>query len=151
MEIVLFIVPVGEGLQERFSFWGSRQLFGQLTDLRGADPDDPLRVYGGHQLAVEGAIAEILQGKELGLYGRETIHERRTPFQLGMDRDAVLGYGLDLEKIENTLERNRSRVFLLAEKEGFEPSRRSTRPTPLAGEPLRPLGYFSKSELFGFV
>ena len=37
-----------------------------------------------------------------------------------------------------------SRDFL-AEKEGFEPSRRSTRPTPLAGEPLRPLGYFSKS------
>ena len=100
---------------------------------------------------MEGAIAEILQGKELGLYGCETIHERRTPFQLGMDRDAVLGYGLDLEKIENTLERNRSRVFLLAEKEGFEPSRRSTRPTPLAGEPLQPLGYFSKSELFGFV
>ena len=35
----------------------------------------------------------------------------------------------------------------LAEKEGFEPSRRSTRPTPLAGEPLRPLGYFSKSNV----
>ncbi len=31
----------------------------------------------------------------------------------------------------------------LAEKSGFEPERRSTRPTPLAGEPLRPLGYFS--------
>ena len=26
----------------------------------------------------------------------------------------------------------------LAEKEGFEPSRRYTRPTPLAGEPLQP-------------
>ena len=33
----------------------------------------------------------------------------------------------------------------LAEKEGFEPSLRSTRTTPLAGEPLRPLGYFSES------
>ena len=31
-----------------------------------------------------------------------------------------------------------------AEKEGFEPSRRLSQPTPLAGEPLRPLGYFSK-------
>ena len=34
----------------------------------------------------------------------------------------------------------------MAEKEGFEPSRRSSRPTPLAGEPLRPLGYFSMVE-----
>ncbi len=31
----------------------------------------------------------------------------------------------------------------MAEKERFELSRRSSRPTPLAGEPLRPLGYFS--------
>ena len=31
----------------------------------------------------------------------------------------------------------------MAEKEGFEPSRQLTQPTPLAGEPLRPLGYFS--------
>ena len=33
-------------------------------------------------------------------------------------------------------------VFM-AEKEGFEPSRQLPHPTPLAGEPLRPLGYFS--------
>ena len=32
----------------------------------------------------------------------------------------------------------------MAEKKGFEPLLRSTRTTPLAGEPLRPLGYFSK-------
>ena len=31
----------------------------------------------------------------------------------------------------------------LAEKERFELSLRFTRTTPLAGEPLRPLGYFS--------
>ena len=31
----------------------------------------------------------------------------------------------------------------MAEKEGFEPSRRYKRPTPFPGEPLRPLGYFS--------
>ena len=34
----------------------------------------------------------------------------------------------------------------LAEKEGFEPSRQLSHPTPLAGEPLRPLGYFSTAE-----
>ena len=31
----------------------------------------------------------------------------------------------------------------MAEKEGFEPSRRYQRPTPFPGEPLQPLGYFS--------
>ena len=34
--------------------------------------------------------------------------------------------------------------FCLAEKQGFEPWLRSSRTTPLAGEPLRPLGYFSE-------
>ena len=34
-------------------------------------------------------------------------------------------------------------AFFLAEKERFELSRRYTRPTPLAGAPLRPLEYFS--------
>ncbi len=33
--------------------------------------------------------------------------------------------------------------FVLAEKERFELSRRYSRPTPLAGAPLRPLEYFS--------
>ena len=47
---------------------------------------------------------------------------------------------------EKSLDPLKIKAFLLAEKEGFEPSRRSTRPTPLAGEPLRPLGYFSRSE-----
>ena len=39
-------------------------------------------------------------------------------------------------------------VFILAEKEGFEPSLRYQRTTPLAGEPLRPLGYFSMVEIY---
>ena len=34
-------------------------------------------------------------------------------------------------------------LAFMAEKEGFEPSRQLSHPTPLAGEPLRPLGYFS--------
>ena len=34
------------------------------------------------------------------------------------------------------------------EKEGFEPSRRYQRPTPFPGEPLQPLGYFSKQLTF---
>ena len=36
----------------------------------------------------------------------------------------------------------------LAEKEGFEPSLRLSHTTPLAGEPLRPLGYFSMSRKY---
>ncbi len=39
-----------------------------------------------------------------------------------------------------------TRLFLLAQKEGFEPSRPFSDPTPLAGEPLRPLGYFCTTE-----
>ena len=39
--------------------------------------------------------------------------------------------------------RQGSDYLALAEKEGFEPSRQLSHPTPLAGEPLRPLGYFS--------
>ena len=35
----------------------------------------------------------------------------------------------------------------MAEKEGFEPSRQLPQPTPLAGEPLEPLGYFSRPYL----
>ena len=42
------------------------------------------------------------------------------------------------KKIEQLISSNK------AEKEGFEPSRRLTRPIPLAGAPLRPLEYFSK-------
>ena len=38
---------------------------------------------------------------------------------------------------------DRNHPIGLAEKEGFEPSRQLSHPTPLAGEPLRPLGYFS--------
>ena len=33
-------------------------------------------------------------------------------------------------------------ALFMAQKEGFEPSRAFYTPTPLAGEPLRPLGYF---------
>ena len=39
------------------------------------------------------------------------------------------------------------KAFLLAQKEGFEPSRAFYTPTPLAGEPLRPLGYFCKPKM----
>ena len=34
---------------------------------------------------------------------------------------------------------------VMAEKPGFEPGRHLSHPTPLAGEPLRPLGYFRRS------
>ena len=41
--------------------------------------------------------------------------------------------------------------FILAEKPGFEPGLRYTRTTPLAGEPLQPLGYFSVPFLFSLT
>ena len=45
------------------------------------------------------------------------------------------------KNLKQTLVRFR---FYVAEKEGFEPSLRLSHTTPLAGEPLRPLGYFSE-------
>ena len=39
----------------------------------------------------------------------------------------------------------------MAEKPGFEPGRRLSHPTPLAGEPLRPLGYFSTEPVMIFM
>ena len=56
--------------------------------------------------------------------------------------------GLFLKRIytcKKTLKPYGYRVFL-AQKEGFEPSRAFYTPTPLAGEPLRPLGYFCMVE-----
>ncbi len=44
------------------------------------------------------------------------------------------------------LERSRTMTnYILAEKEGFEPSIRDKPDTPLAGERLQPLGHFSFS------
>ena len=40
--------------------------------------------------------------------------------------------------------------FIVAEKEGFEPSLHLSHTTPLAGEPLEPLGYFSTKLKFNF-
>ena len=55
-------------------------------------------------------------------------------------------------KIDNLTQIKVRIRLLLAEKEGFEPSLRSTHTTPLAGEPLRPLGYFSKlTKLFYYL
>ena len=48
------------------------------------------------------------------------------------------------QKSSKSLIQQRFSSFSRAEKEGFEPSRRFTRPTPLAGAPLRPLEYFSE-------
>ena len=48
------------------------------------------------------------------------------------------------EKTRKSPEILRFRELFLAEKERFELSRRYSRPTPLAGAPLRPLEYFSK-------
>ena len=53
-------------------------------------------------------------------------------------------FGNSLDKKRKTLIFLRKSRSFLAEKEGFEPSLRLSHTTPLAGEPLRPLGYFSK-------
>ncbi len=56
---------------------------------------------------------------------------------------------LALRQAQDKSQKERTRTlyqypgFLVAEKPGFEPGRRLSHPTPLAGEPLRPLGYFS--------
>ena len=42
-------------------------------------------------------------------------------------------------------------MLTMAEKPGFEPGRRLSHPTPLAGEPLRPLGYFSTEPAMIFM
>ena len=55
-------------------------------------------------------------------------------------RGGPLHYG----KIKNA---RHTGARFLARKEGFEPSLGSTPTTPLAGEPLRPLGYFRRSKL----
>ena len=47
-----------------------------------------------------------------------------------------------LHKTKDKPETN-SDLSSVAEKEGFEPSLHSSHTTPLAGEPLEPLGYFS--------
>ena len=56
-----------------------------------------------------------------------------------------------LTQNKNSIQTTRVQIeFSLAEKEGFEPSLRLTHTTPLAGEPLRPLGYFSINAEFIF-
>ena len=51
------------------------------------------------------------------------------------------------EKVKNKNPERFCVQDFLAEKEGFEPSHRLSQSTPLAGEPLRPLGYFSVSSV----
>ena len=58
----------------------------------------------------------------------------------------ALGFCKNIKKRTETLYQSFSPF--MAEKEGFEPSRQLSHPTPLAGEPLRPLGYFSTSIRF---
>ena len=51
-------------------------------------------------------------------------------------------------KTKDPLLSDESRRSWMAEKPGFEPGLRLTHTTPLAGEPLRPLGYFSMSSKY---
>ena len=61
------------------------------------------------------------------------------PSNRNFDLDHDAGNALDTKITEPRVQTR----LCLAEKQGFEPWLRFTRTTPLAGEPLRPLGYFS--------
>ena len=61
------------------------------------------------------------------------------PPNRNFDLDHDAGNTLDTKITEPRVQTR----LCLAEKQGFEPWLRFTRTTPLAGEPLRPLGYFS--------
>ena len=95
----------------------------------------------GAFLGGEGEIYE----QNLGGGGRSSPQKRGAnkaiPPSIGVSR--LTGYQTDQprQKENPTLT---GRVLFLAEKERFELSRRYSRPTPLAGAPLRPLEYFSK-------
>ena len=56
--------------------------------------------------------------------------------------------GKNGKKGQNKRSSEKIRASFLAQKEGFEPSRRLPQPTPLAGEPLRPLGYFCMTDCY---
>ena len=72
--------------------------------------------------------------------------EQTTPFVAFMHH--IRGFATRLAQHNTTSakqkDRNKSCLFVLAEMSGFEPPRRLSRPTPLAGAPLRPLEYISK-------
>ena len=53
-------------------------------------------------------------------------------------------------RIKRKRDAGKRRLFL-AEKPGFEPGLGSTPTTPLAGEPLRPLGYFSTGRIRSLI
>ena len=80
-----------------------------------------------------------------GDHTRKTVH--RTVFSLARTRNLWL---LAPNSNPSLFFSNKKRpsvdgLILLAEKEGFEPSLHLSHTTPLAGEPLEPLGYFSFS------
>ena len=79
--------------------------------------------------------------RERGVSPSKAGANKAIPPSIGVPR--LTGYQTDQprQKENPTLT---GRVLFLAEKERFELSRRYSRPTPLAGAPLRPLEYFSE-------
>ena len=68
------------------------------------------------------------------------LHSKRDDYFVGTQKPLKIS---DYFETKQELRFYQKRSSFVAEKEGFEPSRRLSQPTPLAGEPLRPLGYFS--------
>ena len=109
---------------------------------------------------LKGARGSFYRLRFRALFGqppRFSSNENRSPFFFSSPADILASRGLrrrwrdaprrakslllSVEKQKRTSEF--ACPFCLAEKQGFEPWLRSSRTTPLAGEPLRPLGYFS--------
>ena len=92
-------------------------------------------------LAEKERFTNRTQAEESGLTLKNGVQTKQFRRQSGVSR--LTGYQTDQprQKENPTLT---GRVLFLAEKERFELSRRYSRPTPLAGAPLRPLEYFSK-------
>ena len=91
-------------------------------------------------LAEKERFTNRTQAEERGVSSSNAGANKAIPPSIGVSR--LTGYQTDQprQKENPTLT---GRVLFLAEKERFELSRRYSRPTPLAGAPLRPLEYFS--------
>ena len=69
MEVVLLVVVVGKRLEKCLRLCRALQLLCQLPQGGHPHTDDPLRVHGGHQLGLKLPVVQILEGKQLFLYG----------------------------------------------------------------------------------
>ena len=120
--------------------WG-QWLFLNFKKRRENEKKPRNRKISGAFLGGEGEIYEQNSGGRGESLPQKRGANKAIPPSIGVSR--LTGYQTDQprQKENPTLT---GRVLFLAEKERFELSRRYSRPTPLAGAPLRPLEYFSE-------